>query len=344
MLGFDGYMEQLLDELTGHDSHRRILPIVGMGGAGKTTLARNVYENSLVLYRFDVRAWVTVSQEYSATHMLSQALSCFGQSGNITDDELGIKLHKYLFGRRYLIVLDDMWSVKAWEEIRNSFPENGNGSRIIVTTRQQELVDYFGSSSLAVGFLDYENSWNLFCEATFAEQKCPPQLEGIAEKIVKKCKGLPLAILVLGGLLGKGPRTQEHWEEIAKDKSLVMEYSDDGDKPYNILYMSYKYMPVWLRSCFLYMGLFPEDHLIDVSRLIKMWVAEGFIKPTENQTLEQVAESYMKELVDRNLLLVGKSNEHDKVLSYCLHDLVRELCIKTANIENFYCVQRDPLT
>ncbi|KAL1537979.1 putative late blight resistance protein R1A-10 [Salvia divinorum] len=340
MLGFDGYVTQLLDELIGHDS-RRILPIVGMGGIGKTTLAKNVYENSLAVYHFDVRAWVTVSQEYNATHMLSQALSFLGGSMNKADDELGEALHKTLSCRRYLIVLDDVWSVVAWEKIQNFFPENGNGSRIVVTTRQQEVVDYFGSSSLAVGFLDYQNSWDLFCEVAFAEENCPLQLEGIAEKVVRRCNGLPLAIRVIGGLLGKAPRTREYWEDIAKDKSLVMEYSDEGNKPSSILYMSYKHLPVWLKSCFLYLGLFPEDHKVYMSLLTKLWVAEGFIKPTKNRSLEQIAESYMKELVDRNLLLVGELTINKKILYCSLHDLVRELCIKTAEKENFYWVQRD---
>ncbi|XP_047962834.1 putative late blight resistance protein homolog R1A-3 isoform X2 [Salvia hispanica] len=310
MLGFDGYMAQLLDELIGHDS-RRILPIVGMGGAGKTTLAKNVYEDSHVVYHFDVRAWITVSQEYNATHMLSQALSCLQVRDieNKTDDQLGEKLHQTLFGRRYMIVLDDVWSVASWEKIMPYFPENGNGSRIVVTTRQQEVVNYIGSSSLAVGFLDYQNSWDLFCEVTFAQQNCPPQLQEIAKIIVTKCGGLPLAIRVIGGLLRKVPRTKKYWEEITNDKSLVMEYS--------------------------------EDHQINASRLIKLWVAEGFIKASKNQNLEQVAESYIKELVDTNLLLVGRLTVHKKVENYCVHDLVRELCIKTAEKEDFYCVQRD---
>ncbi|XP_047962835.1 putative disease resistance protein At1g50180 [Salvia hispanica] len=187
MLGFDGYVAQLLDELIGHDS-RRILPIVGMGGAGKTTLAKNVYENALVVYHFDVRAWVTVSQDHNATHMLSQALSCLqvGDIENQSDDQLGEKLYKTLIGHRYMIVLDDVWSVAAWEKIKPYFPENGNGSRIVVTTREQEVVNYFGSSSLAVDFLNYQNSWDLFCQVTFAKQNCPPQLQEIAKSIVTK--------------------------------------------------------------------------------------------------------------------------------------------------------------
>ncbi|XP_042029700.1 putative late blight resistance protein homolog R1B-16 [Salvia splendens] len=342
MLGFDRYVAKLLDELTGHDCCRRMLPIVGMGGIGKTTLARNVYEHSVMVHHFDVRAWVVVSQEYNASDMLSQALSCLGQlPKNKPDDQLGEDLYKTLSGRRYLVILDDVWSVEAWEKIQFFFPQNDNGSRIVVTTRQQELVNYFGCSSVAVGFLDEENSWKLLCDVTFAGQGCPPQLEKIMEEIVMKCKGLPLAIRVIGGLLGKSPRTQEYWEKIAKDKSLVMEYSGDGSKPSSILYMSYKHLPVWLRSCFLYLGLFPEDHEIDVSNLIKLWVAEGFVKPTKSQSLEQVAEGYIKELIDRNLLLVAELEINKKVSYCCLHDLIRELCIRIAEKENFYCDQRD---
>ncbi|XP_047969369.1 putative late blight resistance protein homolog R1A-3 [Salvia hispanica] len=308
MLGFDHYVAQLLDELIGYNG-RRTLPIVGMGGVGKTTLARHVYENSLVVYHFDVRVWVTVSQDYNATDMLSQALSCLGLTGseNRTDHELGEKLYKSLSGQRYLIVLDDAWSIGAWDNIKSFFPENGNGSRIIVTTRQQELVDYFGSSSLAIDFLDYKNGWDLLYEVTFAEQKCPPQLERIAEEIIRKCRGLPLAIRVIGGLLGKAPRTLEYWEEIAKDKSLVMEYS---------------------------------DYRINVAHLIKLWVAEGLIKPTKTRSLEQVARSYIIDLIHRNLLIVEEF-EYGNITSCCLHDLVRELCIHTAENENFYRIQRD---
>ncbi|XP_047942144.1 putative late blight resistance protein homolog R1A-3 [Salvia hispanica] len=281
-----------------------------MGGIGKTTLARDLYVHSIVGHHFDVRGWVNVSQEYNVSDMLSQALSCLGGLfDNKTDDQLGEELHKSLFGQRYLIILDDVWSVEAWEKIQFFFPRNDNGSRIVVTTRQQELVDYFGSSSLVVEFLGYVNSWKLFCDVTFAQPDCPPELEKMAKEIVRKCRGLPLAICVIWGLLGKSPMMQEYWEKIAKDKSLVMEYS--------------------------------EDHSINVSNLIRLWVAEGFIKPTRNQSLEQVAEGYIKDLIDRNLLLVGDLEKNKKIARCFLHDLVRELCIRTAEKENFYWFQRD---
>lgn len=296
MVGFGGYLEQVLDELTGYHSGRRVLPIVGMGGIGKTTLARNAYEHMLTLHHFDVRVWVTVSQTFSVRDILLQALSCVGgsttttddQSTSKTDDQLGEELRKILYCRRYLIVLDDVWSVEAWEKMQFCFPENFNRSRIVVTTRVQKLVNYFASSSLVVDFLDDKNSWDLFCRETFAQEGCPPGLEKVGKMIVKKCKGLPLAISVIGGLLCKSPKTQQYWKKISKDKSLVLKRSGEGNKALNILYLSYKHLPVCLKSCFLHLGLFPEDHQIDVSQVIQLWVAEGYIKETQTKAWKKL--------------------------------------------------------
>ncbi|KAH6801366.1 hypothetical protein C2S52_001830 [Perilla frutescens var. hirtella] len=343
MVGFDGYVDQLLDQLTGHDSRRLILPIVGMGGIGKTTLATNVYQNSNIMRQFNVRIWVTVSQEFSPRKIYLQALSCLGRSTSDTetsnDQQLSQKLYTLLYNRRYLVVLDDVWSIEAWDKIKFFFPENNNKSRIVVTTRESKLVGYFGSSALSVDFLNEKNSWELFCVKTFAQEVCPPELEQVGKKIVDKCRGLPLAIIVIGGLLGKSPRSQEYWEKIANEKNLTFD-SGEGNESLSMLYLSYKHLPIWLKSCFLYLGLC-SAYYVDVSELIKLWVAEGFMKPKINQSLEEVAESYVEDLVARNLLLLRFSRRNRKLGSCGVHDLVRDMCVRVAEKENVFCVQRD---
>ncbi|KAI3463960.1 hypothetical protein Pfo_020623 [Paulownia fortunei] len=352
MVGFDDDLIQLMDRLTGQQSNREIISVVGMGGIGKTTLARNVYENLVIVQHFDIRAWAVVSQEYNVREILLELLFCQRRQENSenfaaftnrmdqkTEDQLGEYLYKSLSGRRYLIILDDMWSIEAWDKLKFFFPDNNNASRIVVTTRLSNVAIHFGSSCLAINFLDEDKSWNLFCEKAFAQEDCPPELEEIGKKIAKKCKGLPLSIVVIGGLLGKSCRTQEYWENFAEDINPILSSGED-EHCMNILSLSYSHLPAHLKPCFLYMGIFPEDHEIRVSRLIKLWVAEGFLKPNKSQRLEEVAEGYLKDLVDRNLILAHSMGSNGKLKTCNIHDLLRGLCLRVAEKEKFLCVMR----
>ncbi|KAL8547401.1 hypothetical protein ACS0TY_006940 [Phlomoides rotata] len=340
MVGFDGYLIHLLEELTGHQTDRKIIPIVGMGGIGKTTLARNTYDNLLVVHHFDVRAWVTVSQGYNVRGILFETLSCLRLSNDgmneKTEHDLGEQLYKNLSGMRYLIILDDMWSIEVWDEIKKFFPNNFNSSRILVTSRISDIANHFGSVGLALNFLDDDQSWNLFCEKVFPDEVCPPELEESGKKIVKKCKGLPLAIVVIGGLLVKSSRTQDQWENVEKDVRSILNTAEDN-RCSKLLILSYSHLPACLKPCFLYLRIFPEDEAIRVSRLVKLWVAEGFIRPSNGKSLEEIAEGYIEDLVDRNLISVDSLRCNGKFKACGIHDLVRELCISIAEKEKFLC-------
>ncbi|KAL7153272.1 hypothetical protein ABFS83_04G156000 [Erythranthe nasuta] len=137
-----------------------------MGGIGKTTLAQNAYEHSLIVHHFDIRTWVTVSQKYNVKQLLLQLLSMISSEIDSEDDEqlLGQKLHKILWGRRYLIVIDDIRGIEAWDRLNLFFPENNNGSRIVVTTRISNVATHFDSSLFELSFLDEDKSWDLFCK------------------------------------------------------------------------------------------------------------------------------------------------------------------------------------
>ncbi|GFP89222.1 putative late blight resistance protein homolog r1a-6 [Phtheirospermum japonicum] len=179
-VGLEDVLVEVMDKLTGHKSNLQNIPIVGMGGFGKTTLARNIYINPVIVQHFDFRGWATISLEYNSKGS-RESLS------QMSENELGEKLSKSLFGKRYLIVLDDIWSIESWDKVKTFFPDSNDGSVIMFTTRLSNLASQLGGSyeSLEISFLDEDKSWNLFCKSTFGEVSCPKELEGIGKKIVE---------------------------------------------------------------------------------------------------------------------------------------------------------------
>ncbi|KAH6805060.1 hypothetical protein C2S51_029891 [Perilla frutescens var. frutescens] len=342
MVGFDAVRDQLLHILTGEPSgHRCVTPLVGMGGIGKTTLAKNAYEHLYIQQQFDIRLWATISQQYSVESILTQLI--FGESRSTTGGNVigsGEVLHKKLWCRRYLIVLDDMWSLEAWNEIQIFLPDNGNGSCVIVTTRLSNLATDLSSSPFEMSFLDKDKSWELFCGEAFGQEKCSPELEKIGIKIMKRCRGLPLSIIVIAGHLRKSSRTIEYWEKVGSSMNPISSSVED-EQCLKVISLSYHHLPTYLQPCFLYMGIYEEDKWIDASELVKFWIAEGFLKPNKSLSLEEVAEDYLEDLIDRNLILVREMSWKRKAKMCGIHDIVRELCLKVAKKEKFLCLVED---
>ncbi|KAL0421984.1 UNVERIFIED_CONTAM: putative late blight resistance proteinR1B-17 [Sesamum latifolium] len=266
---------QLKDRLIGQPSKvLQVIPIVGMGGIGKTTMARNLYDDPSVISHFDTRAWATISQDYNKQKLRDVLLSLLGcvigkpndAMLRKTDDELALCLHQALMGRRYLIVLDDVWDVKPWDDTSRFFPDENNGSRIIVTTRESSVADYTGSESSRhqMNLLKDDDSWNLLRQKVFApEETCSLELENVGKKIATDCRGLPLAIHVIGGILSQAKTNQDYWEQVSENVSSTA--ADKDEHFSNILSLSYNHLPNHLKPCFLYMGAFYE---IRSSRLV----------------------------------------------------------------------------
>ena len=164
MVGADDVKLQLMDKLTADCRDLQIIPVVGMAGTGKTTLCRNIYGERFIKEHFYIRAWATISQEYSILEIFIAVLRQLKREfhGSLSEDKLGEMVYQYLFGRKYLIIMDDMWSTEAWDRVRRYFPDNKNGSRIVVTTRLSNLaIELAGSNSVEMRLLDEANSWDL---------------------------------------------------------------------------------------------------------------------------------------------------------------------------------------
>ncbi|PHT26555.1 hypothetical protein CQW23_33818 [Capsicum baccatum] len=338
-VGRDDQKERLLEHLTrSYSSEPKVIPIVGMGGIGKTTLAKEVYSYESILRRFDVRAWATVSQQHNIKEILLSLL----QSTIKMDDTVKMKGQaelKSLKRKRYLIVLDDIWSCEVWDSVRRCFPTKDNaGSRILLTTRNDEVACYAGieNISLWMSFMDQDESWNLFKNAAFSSEALPYEFETVGKQIADECHGLPLTIVVVAGLL-KSKRAIKDWESVAKDvKSFFT--NDPDERCSRVLGLSYNHLTSDLKTCLLHFGIFREDSEIPAKKLMRSWMAEGFLK-LEND-LEGEAEKCLQDLVDRCLVLVCKrSLDGTKIRSCKVHDLIYDLCLREIQRENIFIMK-----
>ncbi|KZV52161.1 hypothetical protein F511_07116 [Dorcoceras hygrometricum] len=338
IVGFEEQLLHIKDRLTGEPDELSIFSLVGMGGIGKTTLATNVYMDPYVACHFDIRVWVTVTQSYNVREIMLRVLDSMDKlTENIrgeTEDRLVVYIYKNLKDKRYLVIIDDVWDTRTWDSLKFSFPNDDNGSRIILTTRLHDVAAYAGSSeTYKIPRLGAEVSWILLCAKVFGGESCPSELQEIGMKIARNCGGLPLSVMVIGGLLSKVKMTQDEWKKVAANVSSLV--SSSGDHCSEILRLSYKYLPQRLKACFLYMGVFPEGYEIPASKVVNLWAAEGFLKQDGLSSLEEVAERCLEELIERSLILPYKRNYESKIKICKIHDLLVHFCVKQANVEKF---------
>ncbi|KAH0637521.1 hypothetical protein KY289_037436 [Solanum tuberosum] len=329
-------------KLLDHDLPYGVVSIVGMPGLGKTTLAKKLYRH--VRDQFECSGLVYVSQQPRAGEILHDIAKQVGVTEQERRDNLEGNLRSLLKRKRYVILLDDIWDVEIWNYLKLVLPEYDSkmGSKIIITSRNSNVGRYIGgdSSLCALQPLDSDNSFELFSKKIFNfdnNNSCwanaSPDLVNIGRSIVGRCGGIPLAIVVTAGMLRARERTEHAWNRLLE--SMGHRIQDGCAK---VLALSYNDLPIALRPCFLYFGLYPEDHEIRAFDLINMWIAEKLIVVNNGNggETEYLAEDVLNDLVSRNLIQVAKRTYDGRISSCRIHDLLHSLCVDLAKESNFF--------
>ncbi|XP_062150517.1 putative disease resistance RPP13-like protein 1 [Alnus glutinosa] len=310
------------DDASGSDIG--VIAIVGMGGIGKTTLAQLVYNDNKVNEHFDLKAWVYVSDTFDVVMVMKTVLEEVGSLANADSknlNQLQIKLKETLKGKKFLLVLDDVWNKNyaKWEVLSNALKYGVQKSRIIVTTRDQEVSSVMlASATFLIRELPIEDCWSLFVKYAFHNGNSNQRLqrEVLRRRIVEKCKGLPLAIKAIGSLL-RPKLDVEEWYKVSRSELWNLPIEETCIIP--ALRLSYKYLSPNLKRCFAYCSIFPKGYAFERNKLVLLWMAEGFLPEHKNKTMEEVGDDYFHALVSRSLFQQSSGNK------YIMHDLVSNL-------------------
>nr|KYP71599.1 Disease resistance protein RPM1 [Cajanus cajan] len=253
------------------------------------------------------------------------------------------EVRKQLRNKRYVVMFDDVWNEKFWDDVESAVIDNKNKSRILITTRYEKVADFCKKSSFIEVHkleepLSEEECFRLFCNKAFKysfDGHCPEEFKDISLEIVRKCKGLPLAIVAIGGLLSQKDFCVNEWILFSQNLSLELERNSELNSIAKILSFSYYDLPYNLRSCLLYFGMYPEDYEVKSSRLIRQWVAEGFVKRETGKTLEEVARQELSGLIRRSLVQVSSFSIDGKVNGCRVHDLIHSMIRRKAKETGF---------
>lgn len=357
IVGFEENIEELQKKLVREEEQCRAVFICGMGGLGKTTLAKTLYHHADIRRHFEAFAWAYVSQQCRKRDVWQGILLKIITPSKeekeeilrMRDEELAKKLYKVQQERKCLIVIDDIWTTEAWEILRPAFPVKTTvGSKILLTTRNKKIA----LDADLNGFvhepecLNEKKSWELFERKAFPRKDIPVNkvMENLGREMVGSCAGLPLALIVLGGLLAT-KETPNEWDMVHRNiKSHLARSKERGQQARlsEVLALSYHELPYRLKPCFLYLSQFPEDFDIPTKKLVQEWVAEGIVSLQDemeaderHETMEEVAESYLHDLINRSMVQVGVRGSTGTLKTCRLHDLMRELCLSKAKQENF---------
>ncbi|XP_022841565.1 putative late blight resistance protein homolog R1A-3 [Olea europaea var. sylvestris] len=355
IVGLGDEVDKIKEQLLRDTKQLQFISISGMPGLGKTTLAKKLYDDPSIVQHFDKRAWCVVSQNYQIRNILIDILTSMdvvNEEARMVEDEgtLGEALHKCLLtSGRFILFIDDMWNVEAWNKIQTYIPDCRKGNRILFTARDEDFASkasYSSKASLmennALKRLTDEGCWDLLQRKVFQQNSCPKNLIFAGKEIAIKCDGLPLAVVVIAAVLANMEKESKLWEDVAK--RISSQITEESNKYMNILELSYKYLPMHLKPCFLYFGTFEEDREIAVRKLISLWIAEGFIGKEEKEIMETEAQKYLEHLINRSLIQVVRRRSNGRVKTCRIHDLLHDMCLRIAKKYNFIKVIQNQLS
>nr|XP_027088197.1 disease resistance protein RPM1-like [Coffea arabica] len=347
VVGFEEDKDMLMAWALDMVDEHKVMFVVGMGGSGKTTLAKQVFE--AVKQDFGCSAWISVSKSRNdleiLRNMLDQLCRCSSRAETAPtplqqSSHFYINLiREYLLDKRYVIVLDDLWVDDVWKSIKLALPTS-NRSRIIITTRRGDIAYSLKDGSVDVHpiqHLSLEKAEELFHRIAFPGfHICPPALATLSNEMLRKCEGLPLAITEIGHLLSTKGEREPEWKKLRD--GLASELRSNGHlvNIARVLILSYNDLPYHLKNCFLLMNTFPPNHPIQRTKLIRLWIAEDFITEGNNgKELEDLGEEYLNELIQRNLVQVWQMDIDGRPRTCHVQNIMHEIVLSQLQDEKF---------
>ncbi|KAM4082342.1 hypothetical protein ACJW30_11G165700 [Castanea mollissima] len=315
--------------LESSDAQLSVIPIVGMGGLGKTTLAQLVYKDNEVKGYFDLKAWVCVSEDFDILRLTKEILYSFPPEScgdNYTLNSLQEKLQEKLSGKKFLLILDDVWCEKydCWTDLRKPLESGALGSKIVVTTRNFGVASTMGTTPpYKLEELSCDACLRVFTHHALdaTDFSKYPEFEEFRQKIVNRCKGVPLAAKVLGGLL-RTTRNRYEWEHVLNSK--ILDIPEEKSSIFSVLKLSYNYLPSYLKRCFAYCSLFPKDNEFDEKDIVLLWMAEGLVQETKGKKpMEDLGGDYFRHLLNRSFFQQSSNDESLFVMHDLMHDLAQ---------------------
>ncbi|XP_059450861.1 putative disease resistance protein RGA3 [Corylus avellana] len=331
-------IKKLLFDPNMNEKNVSIIPIVGIGGQGKTTLAQYVYNDEEVRRHFDLRMWACVSDPFDVKTIIVKLIESATKERpkSLEMDPLQSELRAKIDGKRYLLVLDDVWNENhgTWSNLEKLLVGGLRGSKVLITTRSEKIAEITGTiSPYPLRGLSESSSWNLFKKMAFKNGEEPnnPKLVEIGREIIQKCAQVPLAIRSIGSLL-YFKNSEDDWLYF-KNHDLYKITQQENDI-FPILKLSYDHLPSHLKQCFAFCSLFPKDYEIEMKVLIQLWIAQGFLHSSYgNRHLEDIGHEYFMDLLWRSFFQDVQRDIVGEIGKCKMHDLIHDLAQSVAGEE-----------